>query len=134
MPGRFNFQETTGVGTPAIGETDMLLYDRPRYRQAGQDLLSLVMAVIAAIRGARAILRRHQQVAACGSRTPPPYYYGYISIGVRDRATVVALAMDQIIGTAPHPDERLLEIISLLRDEFADERRMAIADRELCDA
>jgi hypothetical protein len=63
----------------------------------------------------------------------PSYGYGYIGIGARDRAAAVALAVEQLFQTAP-PDERLQAIASLLRNEFFDERQMAVADRGLGDA
>jgi hypothetical protein len=58
----------------------------------------------------------------------PPYGYGCVGIGARDRAAAVAVAVEQISQTAP-PDERLQAIASLLREEFFDERQMAAADR-----
>jgi hypothetical protein len=50
-----------------------------------------------------------------------------------DRATAVAVAVLQISATAP-PRERQQRIEQYLRQEFEDERRQAIADRELADA
>jgi hypothetical protein len=50
-----------------------------------------------------------------------------------DRAAVAAVAVLQIIITAPSKQQqRLLE--QYLRDEFEDERRQAMTDRELADA
>ena len=49
------------------------------------------------------------------------------------RADQAAIAVLQIAGTAP-PQQRQQQIEQYLRNEFADERRQAIADRELADA
>jgi hypothetical protein len=55
-----------------------------------------------------------------------------------DRATVVArVAMRLLIDTLNKeftPTEYRARLEALLRDEFADERRQAMADRELPDA
>jgi hypothetical protein len=50
-----------------------------------------------------------------------------------DRAARVAVSVTQIFDTAS-PQERLQQLEDYLRDEFEDERRQAIADRELADA
>jgi hypothetical protein len=50
-----------------------------------------------------------------------------------DRATVTAIAVVQIATTAP-PQQRQQQIEEYLRQEFADERRQVMADRELVDA
>jgi hypothetical protein len=49
-----------------------------------------------------------------------------------DRAAQAAVAILQIIKTAPCQRRQQLE--QYLADEFEDERRQAIADRELVDA
>jgi adenosylmethionine-8-amino-7-oxononanoate aminotransferase len=49
------------------------------------------------------------------------------------RAAAVAVAVIQIIKTAPR-QQRQQQVEQYLRDEFADERRQAIADREPADA
>jgi hypothetical protein len=51
----------------------------------------------------------------------------------RDRAAVVTTAVLQILMTAPWCRRRQ-QLELLLRDEFADERRQAIADRSSSDA
>jgi hypothetical protein len=57
---------------------------------------------------------------------------------MRDRATVVAhAAMEMIIATLHKkfcPQEFYEKLEQMLRDEFADEQRQAMADRELPDA
>jgi hypothetical protein len=45
----------------------------------------------------------------------------------------VAVAVIQIIKTAPR-QKRQQQVEQYLRDEFEDERRQALADRELADA
>jgi adenosylmethionine-8-amino-7-oxononanoate aminotransferase len=49
------------------------------------------------------------------------------------RAAAVAVAVIQIIKTAPR-QKRQQQVEQYLRDEFEDERRQALADRELVDA
>ena len=49
------------------------------------------------------------------------------------RAAAVAVAVIQIIKTAPR-QQRQQQVEQYLRDEFDDERRHAIADREPADA
>ena len=53
---------------------------------------------------------------------------------VDDRAAVTARAILSIVATSRSHVEALHAIAVYLRDEFADERRQAIADRELADA
>jgi hypothetical protein len=52
-----------------------------------------------------------------------------------DRATVVARAAMELLVATMHkefsPTEFHQQLEQLLRDEFADERRQAVADREL---
>ena len=50
-----------------------------------------------------------------------------------DRAAATAVAVAQIMMTAPC-EERQQLIEQYLREEFADEQRQAVADRELVDA
>ena len=50
-----------------------------------------------------------------------------------DRATAATIAVLQIATTAP-PKQRQQQIEQYLRNEFEDERRQVIADRELADA
>jgi adenosylmethionine-8-amino-7-oxononanoate aminotransferase len=49
------------------------------------------------------------------------------------RAAAVAVAVIQITKTAPR-QKRQQQVEQYLRDEFEDERRQALADRELADA
>jgi hypothetical protein len=49
------------------------------------------------------------------------------------RAAAVAVAIIQIIKTAPRQKWQQ-QVEEYLRDEFEDERRQALADRELADA
>ena len=56
------------------------------------------------------------------------------AVMVDDRAAVTARAMLSIVATSRSHVEALRAIAVYLRDEFADERRQAIADRELADA
>jgi hypothetical protein len=55
-----------------------------------------------------------------------------------DRAAVVARAVTELLIDTMHkefdPREFYRRLEQLLRDEFADERRQALADRELPDA
>lgn len=55
-----------------------------------------------------------------------------------DRATLVARAAMELLIDTTHkefsPREYCRRLEQLLRDEFADERRQAVADRELPDA
>ena len=50
-----------------------------------------------------------------------------------DRAAVVAVALIQIMTTAPNK-QRQQQLEQYLPNEFEDERRQALADRELADA
>jgi hypothetical protein len=49
-----------------------------------------------------------------------------------DRAAAVAVAVMQIIKTAPRK-QRQQQLEQYLRNEFEDERRQTITDRELAD-
>jgi hypothetical protein len=97
----------------------MRLHDRHRCRQAGQAWHSLRTVL-------QRISRRPRTHAAAIA-------LGYVRVGARDRAALVAVAITQIFTTA-QSDELVPAITSLLRDEFADERQQAIADRGLGDA
>ena len=47
-----------------------------------------------------------------------------------DRATITIIAIRQILALEPEPtDERWTQAEDYLRDEFADERQQAVADR-----
>jgi hypothetical protein len=50
-----------------------------------------------------------------------------------DRAAAAAVAVTQIFRTAS-PQEQQQRVEQYLRDEFEDERRQVLADRELADA
>ena len=56
------------------------------------------------------------------------------AVMVDDRAAVTARAMLSIVATSRSHVEALRAIAVYLRDEFADERRQAIADQGLADA
>jgi hypothetical protein len=51
-----------------------------------------------------------------------------------DRASIVARAVVDLLATTIRTGEFPKQLEQLLRDEFADERREAAADRELPDA
>jgi hypothetical protein len=107
----------------------MPLHDRHRRRQAQLAQPGLRAILASAWHGLRAVLprisRRPTHAAASA--------LGYHHVGARDRAAVVAVAIEQISRTA-QSDELLPALTSLLREEFADERQQAIADRGLSDA
>ena len=50
-----------------------------------------------------------------------------------DRAAIAAVAVFQIIKTAPY-QQRQQQVEQYLRNEFEDERRQSMADRGLADA
>ena len=50
-----------------------------------------------------------------------------------DRAAITAVAVLQIIKTTPY-QQRQQQVEQYLADEFENERRQAIADREMADA
>jgi hypothetical protein len=56
------------------------------------------------------------------------------TVMANDRAAVTARAILGIVATSTCCSEALRAVAVYLRDEFADERRQAIADRELADA
>jgi hypothetical protein len=56
------------------------------------------------------------------------------AVMVDDRAAVTARAILSLVTSSRSHVEALRAIAVYLRDEFADERRQAIADRKLADA
>jgi len=56
------------------------------------------------------------------------------AVMANDRAAVTARAILSIVATSTCCSEALRAVAVYLRDEFADERRQAIADRGLADA
>ena len=54
-------------------------------------------------------------------------------MAVEDRAALVARAVIDLLSTALRGAELRDQLVELLRDEIADARHEAVADRELCD-
>jgi hypothetical protein len=71
--------------------------------------------------------------ARCDGCDIDAYEIGEECVVVRDRAAVVTPALLQIFDTTP-PEDLPQRVEALLRDEFEDVQRQAVADRSLPDA
>jgi hypothetical protein len=63
----------------------------------------------------------------------PTRFAGAVTVSI-DRASIVAAAILHVVRMRGTGAEARAEIKEILRSEFEDERRQAIADRELADA